>query len=720
MAPPGFIGYRCRALATAMVRREPRRTSIGEVAAALAMASGVVLLAGYRLRTSPFALDWKGACAGVAAVGAATGPAALVTWLTLGATVLALARRLRRRSAGWGASESLAGALILVWTGSYVLLLSLGPVGLYRPLVARLTLAVIVIAALATSTGAAEQPPPRPGQLLALLAFALVAPALLALQLASPVSPFMDVLAYVASVQKIVTFDFYDAFANDAAGLWAPTRQVAGSDAFFSWISLIGGVPAALGITSTMLALGGFQLLAIYLLGRTVGGSLNGGFAALFLLTTFVWRRTADARGTALAFPLIAAGLALLLQGYREQRQGKAALGGLGLGIAATVNPLIGALGLMVAGLVAVVEMVDRRHGLALFAAVFSGAVALALPQVLIGLAYPVPLWALPGTAALGVLVLLAVAWRGSGRRPLPRASTFGSLAAVVLLPLIALWLHARRQSDFFTDDWHEYGMLTLLGGLGLIAGAALARRGGRRTPATVPALALLVGIAAHALADPVRFQGTLEMRSLASEVTTKMVYYWTPYWLALAAALPFALLARRLGRTAVLAMVLVLTVYPLRQVKEPLDYDASGLSAAESIGFDLTNAARGYFAGYPDRRWVVDERWRIVLRALQAEIAAGRIDYYTHLLQVTSTTGIEAALATGVSVDLVTPRWDPNSIWTVGGRSRGLDAVPELLAARPRYVLLEDHSRERFGGLPEYDEIATAPRLILLRRRDG
>ncbi|MCC6848507.1 MAG: hypothetical protein IT294_08410 [Deltaproteobacteria bacterium] len=694
-----------------------KSTSVGDAATAVAMAAGFLLVAGYRLRTSPFALNWEAARAGAASVSADTCPAALVTWLALGAAVWALARRLRRCGGGWGPSESLAGALILLWVGSYVALLTLGPLGLYRPLVARLALAAVVVAAVAVGSGAASPWRARPGRPVALLAFALVTPSLLLLQLASPVSPFMDVLPYVASVQKIVTFHFYDAFANDAAGLWAPTRQVAGSDAFFSWVSLIGGVPASLGITSTMVALGGFQILAIYLLGRTVGGSLTGGFAALFLLQTFVWRRTADARGTALAFALAAAGLALLLLGHRERRPGKAAVGGAGLGIAVTVNPLIGALGLLVAGVTAVVEMIDRRHGFAVFTAVFVGAVALALPQVAIGLAYATPLWVLPVIAGSGVAVLAAAARGASGaRRRSPRAVAAANLLAVLPLPAVALWLHARRQSDFFTDDWHEYAILTMLGGLGLLAGAALAWRDRRRAPATVPALALWIGVAAHALADPVRFQGTLEMRSLASEVTTKMLYYWTPYWLALAAGILFAALARQLGRTAALAMVLALTVYPVRQVKEHLDYDASELSIAESIGFNLGNAARGYFAGYPDRRWVVDQRWDVVNRALREEVAAGRLGYHTHVLHVTQSTGIEVALATGVSVDLVTPRWDPNSIWTVGGRSRGLDAVPELLAAHPKYVLIEEYPRERFDGLSAYEVLASAPRLTLFR----
>jgi len=328
------------------------------------------------------------------------------------------------------------------------------------------------------------------------------------------------------------------------------------------------------------------------------------------------------------------------------------------------------------------------------------------------------PLWLLPTLACFGAAILVAFGSRrpAGGAVPLP-ASRWASFLAAIALPAGALFLHARRQSDFFTDDWHEYAILSLLGGLGILAGAAQTWGERRRAPATVPAVALWLGIAAHAIGDPLRFTGTLETRSLASEVTTKMTYYWSPYWLALGAGILFAIVARRLGRLPALVMVLIVTVYPVRQVKEYLDFDASELSITESIAFNLGNAARGYFGGYPDRRWVGDAHWAVIDRAFRQEIAAGRVDYYTHVLHISQSTGVEAALVTGVSVDLVTPRYDPNSIWTVGGRSRGLDDVPRLLAERPAYVLLEEYTAERFGGLPGYEPIATAPRLTLFRR---
>ena len=62
------------------------------------------------------------------------------------------------------------------------------------------------------------------------------------------------------------------------------------------------------------------------------------------------------------------------------------------------------------------------------------------------------------------------------------------------------------------------------------------------------------------------------------------------------------------------------------KHVAEPLDFDTAELSLAENWGFNLTTASRGYFAGYPDRHWVLDKHWDsvdVVLRAEMAKIGA-------------------------------------------------------------------------------------------------
>ena len=168
------------------------------------------------------------------------------------------------------------------------------------------------------------------------------------------------------------------------------------------------------------------------------------------------------------------------------------------------------------------------------------------------------------------------------------------------------------------------------------------------------------------------------------------MQSYWSPYWLALAAGVGFAWLGRGRARLATVLLVATLVIYPLRYIKEPLDYDGQQLSLAETWGFHLSNAARGYHSGLGDRRWVVDERWRAIGDALFAEVAAGRIAYDTHVLLVTpGVNNVEAALWTGVSMDPFTPQWSADNIWLVGTRVRPMRDLPAALAANPPYVLI-------------------------------
>ena len=80
----------------------------------------------------------------------------------------------------------------------------------------------------------------------------------------------------------------------------------------------------------------------------------------------------------------------------------------------------------------------------------------------------------------------------------------------------------------------------------------------------------------------------------------------------------------------------------------------------------------------------MLDDGWRAIERTLRAEIAAGRIDYSTHVLHISpSINSVEVALGSGVAVDLITPQYDPKSIWSGNGRARGMDALPLPLLFR-------------------------------------
>jgi hypothetical protein len=346
-----------------------------------------------------------------------------------------------------------------------------------------------------------------------------------------------------------------------------------------------------------------------------------------------------------------------------------------------------------------------------------------ALPQVLIGLGVHVPPLVMPLLAVVGVAGFLLVRWvPGLAPSGWARPRALLRAAVILLLPVVTLWVHARRQSEFPNDTWFGYGMLLVLAAGGILLAAWEVWRSPELGVAiAVPALALWVGIVDHAIADPRRFTGPLEMRSTASEVTPKMVLYWTPYWLSVAAGVWFAAIARRVAYVPTALLALLLVVYPLRLVPEPLDYDGQQLSLAETWGFHLANAASGYHAGRGDRRWVLSDDMRTLTDVLRAEQAAGRIDYHTHVLQITPGIDVmEIALWTGISVDLITPQYDRDSIWTGNGRARNLDALPAALARAPRYVVVHHYPPARFPQLAEdYEPLFSAPGLVLYRRRD-
>lgn len=688
-------------------------------------------LAMLRLEHSQYSVGFAAVMQGVATTAATTVPAALSVWLILAVTLGALTVWWRR-GGDLTRSEALAAAIITLWSIAYVALLALGPFGGYRPAILRALLVVVIVGALLARRGgggeaadAARAPARRgmhAGAWIAAAAFLVALGPLLLLQFGSPVSPFMDVLPLVASVQKIVAFQWYDPFANDATGFVALGRNAVGYDALSSFLALIAGLPAWLAMTTLIVPFCALQVFAIYRLGRATNGAFAGGFAALLLLHTFTWRRTPDIRGTTIAFAVGALGIAFLLAGRRRGGV-RTALGGLALGLSVTVNPLIGAMAMLVGGCSLVVAWIDIGGRLIAPVAALAAGSLFASPQVLIGLVWRVPAAVLPalalaGAAGLAAVAVLAKPAPGSSRRAIPGARMLASVGVVAWVVV----LHARQRSEFFDDQWLGYVLLTLLGGFGLaVAASDVWYRPSRRSGAAVPAVALALGIAVYIVSSPLRFGGDIAIRSLTSEVTTKMLYYWSPYWLALAGGTWFGMLARRWSRGAAFALALLVVIYPLRAVPESLDFDASELSLAETWTFHLAHAARGYWSGYPDRRWVLDEQWRDAVALMRDEIAAGRVRYDTHVVLVSQSQNVELALGSGVSVDVYTPQYSADSIWLVGTRVHGLDALPQALAARPAYIMIQPGMPPpSYPELADYDELMTRNLFRLYRRRDS
>ena len=503
----------------------PASRSTGRIVRMLLLIAVVVYLlvrlAALRLGNYPYPLDLAAAWTGAGETARATVPALVIVWSALAVAIVALGGWLRRRAPDLLLSEAALGAVVVLWATTDVVLLVLGPTGWYRPNVLRAIYALVVLAAFRLArTGAppaARRRPWPPGAWVATFTIALVIVPLVLMQVGSPVSPFMDILALIAAVQKVVTFQLYDPFANDASGIIALGRGSVGYDAPLSFVSLLAGQPAHLGITALIVPAALMQITALYLLGRRAHGSLAGGLATLFLLTTFAWRRTMDVRGTCLTFALVSFGLAILA----GRRSGtRTALGGLALGTAVTVNPLIGAVGMLVASVQAVVAWLDLGVPIVVSVAALAGATVFALPQVMIGLSRPAPVWSLPIVASSG-----SACWRarpGSRNAPGARGSRVPTRVSSrsSASRCAALWIHARHRFEFMDDQWFGYEPLALLSTLGLAAAAAAVwRRPDRRAGAAIPALTLAVGMLVYAVASPYRFgPNTLDVRSLASE----------------------------------------------------------------------------------------------------------------------------------------------------------------------------------------------------------
>jgi hypothetical protein len=78
----------------------------------------------------------------------------------------------------------------------------------------------------------------------------------------------------------------------------------------------------------------------------------------------------------------------------------------------------------------------------------------------------------------------------------------------------------------------------------------------------------------------------------------------------------------------------------------------------------------------------------------------------------------VELPLATGISVDIVSPQFHADSYWNLGSRARNLDGVPAAFAKKPQYVILNQMQSNSFPQLAAYDEMAVHDYVRLYRRK--
>ena len=689
----------------------------------------VTVLAVWRLRDFPYHLSWIAALRGMSEVLPATLWAAVRVWIFWAWSAAVIAGLILRIDPEIDLSDAILAGAGGVWVLGYFLGVLLGPIGLFN------TASLWSLLALGTvwlwyHPPRIRRAPLTTGQKLAFLAAGLLAVSMLPLQLASPVAPFMDVLAVPSAAQRVITFGVYLPFDNDPYGIWVPAAQSLGLELFLAMLGLgadlhVGGA-GALAQSQAMLPISVLMIFATWRLGKTLFNDTAGGVAALLLFWTCLFRRAQGVRGTVVDFALIGLGLALFLD--PSHRRTLIALGAMILGAAVASYSLNGGFAMIVASAGVVFWMVEGGDYWLFVAGVLclAGTSLIAVPDIAISTGRHLPYPALAVSVAAGIGLIFAVSAR------IPHTSQIGERKALRILnvSVIAAFIFAVlvRQSQERYSLFHKVAedlpVLMLLCFAGLVASIAVSWR---EDEAPIPyaglvavALSLgLVGEYVDMLAHTPQYQ-----LSLLWDVAIKLWDYWCPYFLLFPAGFAVALAYDRWSRPAVFFVLMTLLIYPWYQIPDPVDFDSVEHSITEHWAFNLHTAAEGYWSGHADRRWTFGNDELAVIDLLNKEIAAGRITTKTHILHIahdtSSWTLFQFSIVTGIDDDPMEVVHDPGNLYQVGSRVRGLSDLPSALAARPPYILEQVPPPASLGDPPDgYDSILESGGIRLYRRHD-
>ncbi len=711
------------------------------VGCVLAVAAGLAI---HRLTGTPYALNFSAAFEGARSVIGTTLPAAVRVWSFWAVAAVITAGVLLRIDQDIGLRDAILGGASGVWVAAYVLGQLLGPIALFRGPVIWL---LLIAAAVWLVRGRLRIPISRPteGQSLALLAFGLLLVGLLPLELGSPVVPYMDVLSYPASVQRILSFGRYLPFDNDPYGCWGPQAQTPGLELLLAFLAM--GARVGLGVlaqSAAMVPMAALIIFATYRLGAALAGESAGGIAALMLFFTNTFRRMVGMRGTAVDFALVALGLAFLLD--RRSRRTTTALGCLILGTAVASHAIDGGLAIAVAAAALVWRAAFAWRGdaalrtLVLKLVCMTGAILVAAPEFAIATARVVPYPVLPLLQFAGIAVIVLAARRlsspagpsatdpalsvpatGTGQSAGP-----GDLVMVALFAAALVYTNATHPDALFTQIFQQFPLLSIFAVLGLIAIAALRGPEARAIEGSSLAIPLLAAIVVEALGRMLGAMNTgVAFGAGVADLHYKLDEYWTPYFLVFPAAVPISLLYRRGSKPVVVAALLAILVYPWNP-RFNANYDYEEHSVAENWAIDLRTAARGYWFSTPDARWTVGPREFALVARLQAEQAAGRITLKTHILHIAHDAIVwrdfnRFSVFTGIDDDPVVYEIPASDLgWMAGGRVRTISALPSLLAEKPPYILTQAPPPAWMHTPPDgYELIFDQGPLKLFRRRD-
>ncbi|HTY54699.1 MAG TPA: hypothetical protein VMB26_05850 [Candidatus Binataceae bacterium] len=686
----------------------------------------VAALAIHRLRDFPYPLDWRGAFKGAFSMLPQTGWALVRVWSFLAIGVSIVGGLLLSVDPELGLGDAILGGAAGLWIGAFVIGQALGPIGLFR------TASIWIILALGALWLWRRPPqlkltPLDTGQKLALLTLALLAITMLPMQLASPVVPYMDVLSYPASVQRILTFGVYLPFDNDPYGQWGPYAQTPALELFYAAVAL--GSHSRLAVlaeSAMMVPMAALIIFGTYRLGRTLFDPACGGMAALLLFLTCLPRRAQGMRGTAVDFALIGIGLAFFLDSRRSRI--RIAVGALALGTAVASHGIIGGLAMIVAGgglllWLAEGDLAGFVHGIVCLI----GASLLAVPEFAVGLAKPLPYPVLPLVQLAAIATIVAAAATLPPRFSEPRRSiAWLNWTLVLLLGFGILYRHATVRASVYEQVAGHLPMLMLFAFGGMLAMLNIwYREPGAMRYGGLAVFALLLAIAAEYLGEFLfHLTASPSVQMMMWDIVIKSWDYWSPYFLLFPAGFLFALFYQRWSKPITILALLTLLIYPWRQMPNATDYDSDEHSISQLWGFNLATATFGYWNTSNDPRWSFGPNEFALLRVLDAEIAAGRITLATHLLHIAPNTSpwvfAHVSVFDGVDEDPVEVEAPQSSLWQAGSRVREIGKLSEALAAKPPYILDQVNATEINARISDdYDEIFHRGDLTLFRRRD-
>jgi len=689
------------------VDRDPRSVVLG-LAALVGLAgtvAGAVLLG-----PTDLGFDRSLAIAALVAWLPTTLPIAIIVLVASAADIgagIVLARVIRGRPFE-RFDEALLQGFVAAVVKDVALLGLLAGVGLFDQLVLGIVHAAILVAGVVWPRpvlGPAALP--RPGTVTpfaVLVGVAWAAPILL--QAASPVVPFMDILPnHVAPAEHLRTFGTLTALTDTQSPIYGPSRIFLGYTALLGTITTLSGLPAGAALAGFILPSTVIVGVAVHRLATALGGGQAGRWALLTFAMTTSLARLGDARATVVVLPLAAWALALVAErlardaasvSWPSRRLGgvfpEGVLVGLGLGAAILVHPVIGFLATLTVG-IAVVVQPGRLAGLAVPALATAGIIALPQAATMLGLALP----------AVTLLVALGVAIAaGAALDRLPLVGTALVIAARFAAAATAFVVVVLAGAVVRSAVAGATPLLSVVEVASVAAVAAIALRApASRSLVLWAALAAGFGVAALTQLVPAEGSGMLG-EALRFELP-KTLQYWVPVFVAILAAGGLAALVdtNRLS-LAIRAIAIVAFVATAALPIRPKPIDAFHLGEhrlSETFSIAMRWVQRGFWSGFPDNRYVVDESRQELLDAVRAEIEGGRLGPDTPVLHVAAS--FQMWIATplgvfdGVTETILVP--DPEvSIHTVGGRIGAIEDLDATLTCS-MYVVLEPEGE----GLP-------------------